>query len=254
MTASSDNGRSLSGKVALVTGGATGIGRACTLRFAQRGADVVINYSRSASDADEVATFARGLDVRAMAVQADVSDDAAVRSMVATVESEMGRIDYLVNCAGVTRFVDADALDELRTEDWDDAMAVNARGAFQCVRAASPALRACRGSAVLIGSTAGLTGKGSSIAYAASKATVPTLAKSLALSLAPEARVNAVSPGIVQTRWVDGREEHVRRLAAATPLGRICQPDEVASVAVFLAADAAFVTGQNIVVDGGQFL
>jgi 3-oxoacyl-[acyl-carrier protein] reductase len=250
MTPSGD----LSGRVALVTGGATGIGRACVERFAEGGADVVVNFSRSAEDAEATAEQARAAGVRASIVKADVSDERAVHAMVHEALATFGRIDYLVNSAGTTKFVPEADLAGLAAEDWDRIFAVNVRGLFNCCSAVSEELRKAGGAIVNVGSASGFTGKGSSVPYAASKAAVSTLTKSLARALAPQVRVNAVAPGIVDTRWVAGREEHVRRLSEATPLGRVCTPEEIAVVIHFLAVEASFVTGQTVVIDGGAFL
>jgi 3-oxoacyl-[acyl-carrier protein] reductase len=137
-------------------------------------------------------------------------------------------------------------------EVWDEIFAVNVRGPFQVIRAALPLLRASGGSVVNVTSVAGLQGHGSSIPYAASKAALNTMTKSLARALAPQVRVNAVAPGPVRTRWLAGREEMVNQSLKLTPLGRAAEPDDVADAVVFLALDQALMTGQVVVVDGGR--
>jgi 3-oxoacyl-[acyl-carrier protein] reductase len=241
-------------KVALITGGGTGIGRAVALQLAARGIDIAVNYSRSAQEARETAAEAQKLGIEALALQADVADDAQVRNMIETTVQHFGRLDYLVNSAGTTRFVAAGDLEGLTGEYWDDIMAVNVKGVFFACRAAAPHLKKTGGAIVTVTSIAGFTGKGSSIAYAASKAAAISLTKSLAQILAPEIRVNSVAPGIVLTRWVAGREDHVARLGADTPLGRVCGPEDVADVIVPLLLTAGMVTGQTIIVDGGAIL
>ncbi len=244
----------MQGKVALITGGGTGIGRAVALRLAQEGAYIAINYSRSEQEALTVQSEVEALGCKAKAFRADVADDAAVRPMIAAVIQEFGHLDILVNNAGMTHFVEHADLDGLRDEYWDDMINVNVKGLFHCCRAAAPELKKQRGCIVNITSIAGITGLGSSIAYAASKAAAISVTKSLARVLAPEVRVNAVAPGIVQTRWVAGQDEHIKRLAEGTPLGGVAAPDDVAEVVFSLIANARFVTGQNIVVDGGMFI
>jgi 3-oxoacyl-[acyl-carrier protein] reductase len=244
----------LSNRVAVVTGGATGIGAACVAHFAHAGANVVVNYSRSADEAEETAARARAAGVDALTYRADVADEAAVGEMMKATIDELNRIDFLVNSAGTTKFVDEGDFEGLAAGDWDRIFDVNVQGVFNASRHAAPQLRAAGGAIVNVGSIAGHTGRGSSVAYAASKGAVATLTKSLARALAPEVRVNAVAPGIVMTRWVAGREDHVQRLSAGTPLGRVCEPEEIARVVVFLAAEATFVTGQTLVVDGGALL
>jgi 3-oxoacyl-[acyl-carrier protein] reductase len=237
----------------LVTGGATGIGKECSVRFAEAGFDVGVNYSRSQDDAKATIDQIRAGGGNAVAIQANVADDDSVRSMIDQVEHEFGRLDVLVNSAGVTRFVDAVDLDGLTEADWHHVMDVNVRGLFQCTRAAAHLLRTTNGAVVNIGSTAGIVARGSSIAYAASKAAAHSVSQALARVLAPDVRVNTVAPGIVDTRWVSGREDHVQRLSATTPLQRVCTPEEVAAVVFFLATEASFMTGQTVVVDGGMF-
>ena len=241
-------------KVALVTGGGTGIGRAISLALAALSIDVAVNYSRSQQEALDTAAAIEKIGGKALTVQANVANDTEVRAMVQTVVEQFGQLDYVVNCAGTTVYVDMPDLEGLQPEFWDEIMAVNVKGLFSVCRAAAPHLKKTRGSIVNITSVAGITGMGSSIAYAASKAAAISVTKSLARVLAPEVRVNSVAPGIVLTRWVDGREAHVKKLGEHTPLGRCCNAEDVADVAVPLLVNATMMTGQTVVVDGGAFL
>ncbi len=241
-------------KVALVTGGGTGIGKSTSMRLSGQGAIVVVNYSRSAREAKETVEEIMSSGGTAFDMRADVSKDSEVRQMVKAVVERFGRLDILVNNAGVTDFVAHDDLEGLSEEYWDRAVAVNVKGTFFCCRAAAPHLRAHRGCIVNVASIAGMTGLGSSIAYCASKAGVISVTKSLARVLAPEVRVNSVSPGIVLTRWVDGKEDHVERLSKGTPMQRACNADDVSEVILCLVQNAGMMTGQNVVVDGGMFL
>ena len=241
-------------KVALVTGGGTGIGRAISIALADLSIDVAVNYSRSQQEAlDTVAAIEKN-GGKAIVVQANVAKDAEVRTMVQTVVEQFGQLDYVVNCAGTTVYVDMPDLEGLKPEHWDEIMDVNVKGLFSVCRAAAPHLKKTHGSIVNITSVAGVTGMGSSIAYAASKAAAISVTKSLARVLAPEVRVNSVAPGIVLTRWVEGREAHVKKLGEHTPLGRCCSAEDVADVAVPLLVNATMMTGQTVVVDGGAFL
>lgn len=244
----------LKGKVALITGAATGIGRATALRLAREGVHVTINYSRSEQEARVTQAEVETHGVQSLLYQADVSNDEAVRLIVKETIQTFGRLDILINNAGVTDFVDHRDLEGLKEEYWDRVMNVNVKGMFHCCRAAADELRKQKGCIINITSIAGMTGLGSSIAYAASKAAAISVTKSLARVMAPDVRVNSISPGIVQTRWVEGQEEHIHRLAEGTPLGRIASPEDVSEVAYSLLAHSHFVTGQNIVVDGGMFM
>ncbi len=244
----------LKGKAALITGGATGMGRAIALRLAREGVDIAVNYSRSEKEALETKSAVEACGVKGITSQADVAHDGQVRGMVAATIEAFGRLDILVNSAGMTYFVELPDLEGLKEEHWDRIMGVNVRGVFQCCRAAAVELRRRKGCIVNITSVAGITGMGSSIAYAASKAAEISVTKSLARVLAPEVRVNGIAPGIVMTRWVAGKEEHVKRYAEGTPLGRIAEADDIAEVAYSIIANMNFVTGQNIVVDGGAFI
>ena len=241
-------------KVALITGGATGIGRSVALGLARMGINVAINYSRSENDAVNTVAELKATGVDAVAIKADVSVDADARTLVSSTIDRFGRLDYLVNSAGTTVYVAMDDLEGLQPEHWDRIMDVNVKGMFWVCRAAAPHLKTSQGSIVNITSIAGMTGMGSSIAYAASKAAAICVTKSLARTLAPEVRVNSVAPGIVMTRWVDGREDHVRRLGEHTPLGRVCDADDVADVVIPVLTAASMMTGQTVVIDGGAFM
>jgi 3-oxoacyl-[acyl-carrier protein] reductase len=238
-------------KAALITGGATGIGKEVALMLAAKGIDIAINYSRSEKDAMNTAALVQAAGVTCLPQKANVADDQQVRAMVENIVRHFGRLDYVVNGAGMTDFVDMADLEGLKEEHWDRAMAVNVKGLFFVSRAASGPLRKACGSMVNIASLAGLNGRGSSIAYAAAKAAAISVTKSLAVVLAPEVRVNCVAPGPVLSRWMAGREENVQKIAAATPLGRVCKPENVAEVIVPLLLSASMVTGQTVLIDGG---
>jgi 3-oxoacyl-[acyl-carrier protein] reductase len=239
-------------KVALVTGSATGAGRAIALRFAQNGYAVAINYSRSEADAKETLAQVEKLGVRALLCKATVADDKLVRAMVDRCRLELGGLDVLVNNAGMTHFIPHTDLEAVSDEIWDEIFQVNLKGAFYASRAAMPLLKARKGSIVNVSSVAGLQGHGSSIPYSASKAAMNCMTQSLARAFGPEVRVNAVAPGPIQTRWLVGHEEHVEKAVAQTPLKRAATPDDVADVVWFLAAGTTLVTGQVVVVDGGR--
>lgn len=239
-------------RVALVTGSATGIGRASAILFAERGLDVCVNYSRSEADAKETVQAVARRGAKALLVRANVADDRAVRSMVERCQSELGGLDVLVNNAATTHFVAHRKLEALTESMWDEILAVNLKGAFFCCRASAPLLQERRGSIVNIASVAGVSGTGSSIAYAASKGGLITMTKSLAAALAPEIRVNAVCPGPVTTRWLKDHQPMVDAAVAITPLKRPSTPKDIAQVAVFLALDAGMMTGQALLVDGGR--
>jgi len=239
----------------LVTGGGTGIGRACSLAFAREGAAVAVNYSRSEAEAEDTAAEIREGGGQSLAIKANVASDEELRRMVDEVAQVYGRLDILVNNAGTTNFVPHDDLEGLTEQDWDEVMAVNVKGTFFASRAAAKVMRKRDGGAIVnIASIAGLTGMGSSIAYCASKAAILSMTKSLARVLAPEIRVNAVSPGITLTRWVEGFGDFVEMNIQKTPLKRGAGPEDIADAVLFLVSGTTFVTGENLVVDGGKIL
>ena len=243
----------LQGKAALVTGGGTGIGRAIALLLARHGAAVAVNYSRSDAEAQDTVEAIEKLGGRAIKVCADVADNAAVTAMVAAVVREFGRLDVLVNNAGWTKFTEFKDLDAVDDELWDRTLGVNVKGPFFCARAAAmPMRQAGAGVVVNVSSIAGLLARGSSIPYVVSKAALNTLTRALARTLAPEIRVNAVAPGVVDTRWVSGQDAFVRGAQLQTPMRRIATPEDVAQVVLSLIVSNDFVTGQILAVDGGM--
>ena len=239
-------------KVALITGSATGIGKACAVRFAREGYAVAVNYSRSVTEAEETLGQVRGLGVPVILCQANVADEGAVRAMVQRCREELGGLDLLVNNAGTTRFIDHKDLDALTDEVWDEIFQVNLKGTFYACRAALPLLQERAGCIVNITSVAGLQGQGSSIPYAASKAALNCMTKSLARAFAPKVRVNAVAPGPVLTRWLAHRRDHIERSLDSIPMRRAATPDDIADATAFLALGTTLMTGQVIVVDGGR--
>jgi 3-oxoacyl-[acyl-carrier protein] reductase len=245
----------LEGKAALVTGGGVGVGRAVALDLARRGASVAVNYSRSAAEAESVVAEIGKLGARAIAVQADVGRDDQARAMVEKAKKAFGRLDVLVNNAGVTRFIDHADLEKVGIEDWDFIFRTNVWGTFVSTRAAAPAIKQAGGGAVVnVSSVAGVYGTGSSIPYCASKAAINNMTVTLARALAPTVRVNAVAPGFVDTRWWSEREhkDAIKELAAAaSPLKKICQPEDVSKVVLDLVT-SDLITGQVLVVDGGM--
>ncbi len=250
----------LSGKSAIVTGSAVGVGRSTALALAARGANVVVNYSRSEEEARETAAEVERLGTKALLVRADVSRDEDVRAMVASALDAFGSIDVLVNNAATTAFVNFADLEGLTEEMWDRILAVNLKGPFFCSRAVAGAMKAAgQGAIVNIASVAGVRAVGSSIAYAASKAGLINLTVALARVLAPQVRVNCVAPGFIDTRWLRQGlgplfEPARQRTAEQTPLGRVATPEDITQVVLSLIEGADFVTGQTIVADGGGII
>ncbi len=243
----------LSGAAALVTGGGTGTGRACAEALAELGVAVCVNYSRSATEANEVADGIIERGGRAVTYQASVGDESQVRAMVEAVADEFGRLDIVINCAGITYFAPHDQLELMTDEKWDEIQQINLKGSFYTVRCAEKYLQASPcASVVSIASIAGIHGSGSSIAYVVSKAGQIALTKSLARSLAP-IRVNAIAPGVILTRWVSGKDEFIASYIDRTVLGTACTPEDIAHACLYLC-QATTVTGQTLVLDSGFLL
>jgi 3-oxoacyl-[acyl-carrier protein] reductase len=175
-----------------------------------------------------------------------------VRAMVAQCREKLGGLDVLVNNAATTHFIDHTDLEAATDEVWDEILSVNLKGTFYCCRAALPLLKERNGCIVNVTSVAGFNGTGSSIPYAASKAALNCMTKSLARAFGPQVRVNAVAPGPVTTRWLAGRQDLIDRYVQQAPLGRAASPEDIAEAVEFLALSASLMTGQVLVVDGGR--
>jgi len=249
------------GKVALVTGGGTGVGRATALALAERGCHVAVNYSRSKAEAETTATDVERAGVRGIPIRADVAHDADCRRLVEVTVAELGRLDVLVQSAGTTSFIPHANLEDVTDEDWEKIFAVNVKGKYQCARAAKGPMEAAgAGSIVNVSSVAGIAGVGSSIPYCASKAAANNLTITLARVLAPKIQVNAVAPGFITGRWLrEGLGEAAYRavkaaMEARAPLGKVCDPEDVADAIVSLVTGSALVTGQVLPVEGGMLI
>ena len=241
---------------ALVTGGATGIGRSAVLALARAGFDVAVNYSSSETAARETAAAAEKLGAGTLLVRCDVSDEKAVRAMLRAVEQRFQRLDVLINNAGTTASWKPRDLETLSLEEWDRVFAVNVRGLFQVTRAAVPLLKKNQGCVINTASIVGLRPGPQPLPYAASKAAVVNLTKTLAWNLGPEIRVNAVAPGWMEGDWMkrmlkDKYGELMEKRAKAAPLGRVVTADDVAETMMSLIQSNRFVTGEVIVIDGG---
>ncbi len=248
------------GKVAIVTGGGTGVGRATALELARRGCSVLVNYSRSKDAAEATASEVEALGARGLALRADVAEDTACRILVETAVRELGALHILVNNAGTTVFVPHAELEGLADEDWLQLLRVNLLGAFHCARAASGAMQSSSGGEIVnVSSVAGIIGTGSSIPYCASKAALNNLTLTLARVLAPSIRVNAVAPGFIEGDWLKqglgpAYDAVKSAMEQRAPLGRVCQPEDVARAIVSLVTGSDLVTGQILACEGGMLL
>lgn len=245
----------LKGKVAIVTGGARGIGAAIARKLAGEGADIVVNDIAAGDSGDQLVAELNAAGNRAVFIAADISKADQAKQLVAESIEKMGRIDILVNNAGITR---DNLIMRMSEEEWDSVIAVNLKGTFNCIQAATrPMLKQRSGAIVNLASVVGVAGNPGQANYSASKAGVIGLTKTAAKELASRGvRVNAVAPGFIETEMTKKLpEEYTGKLKDVIPLGVFGTPENVADVVAFLAGDdAAYVTGEVIKIDGGLFI
>ena len=241
------------GRVAVVTGGGRGIGRAIAARFAEEGANVVISYRSNDAAAEETAQKVRDAGAKCEIFKGDVASPEDVQALFAGVSDAFGRVDILVNNAGITR---DNLMMRMKEDEFDEVLRTNLKGTYLCTRAAlRPMVRARWGRIVNVGSVVGLVGNAGQANYAASKAGIIGFTKSVAREVAQRGiTVNAVAPGYVETELTGGLPEGVKeQILAQVPSGRFGEPEEVAEVVAFLSGEGAgYITGQTIAVDGGM--
>ena len=248
-------------KVAIVTGSATGVGAATAVLLAEKGCNVVINYSRSKEEAMATAQLVEQHNVECIVFKADVSNDDECKSMVKAAIKKWGKIDYLVNNAGKTKFNPFENLDGLSGEDFLDIYSVNVVGPYQMIKAVVPYMKQQGGGAIVNDSSlAGINGVGSSIAYVTSKAALNIMTKSLAHVLGPEIRINTVAPGPIQTRWLKGGmgdeaySALIEQAENELPLKQVATAEDVAETLVWFLEGAKLITGEVLIVDSGAHL
>lgn len=245
----------LDGQVAIVTGASRGIGRAIVIALAKVGAKVVVNYAGNTAAAEEVRKLITDNGGQAITVQADVANQEAVDSLVRQTIEAYGKIDILINNAGITR---DNLLMRMKEEDWDAVMNTNLKGLFYCTKAVSKSMMKQRsGKIINMTSVVGIMGNAGQANYAAAKAGVIGFTKSMAKELASRGiTVNAIAPGFIATDMTHGLSDQVKEdLAAKIPLNRLGTPEDVAAAAVFLATDSAnYITGQTLNIDGGMVM
>jgi len=252
----------LQGRVALITGGAGGIGGAVVRSLVKAGVGgVAINYRKSAKDADDLAAEMDRSGAKTLAIQADVRSDDQVRAMMKRIQAHFGRLDIVVNNAGVTHWVKLSDLEGLTDAIWDEILDVNVKGAFRCARAAAKLLEENQGMIVNVSSISGVLAPTtmSSLAYGTAKAALIYMTRGLAVAMAPKVRVNCVAPAFTDTPWMSqhfGADylQVIAKASAGYPMQRIATPEDVAGAILGLVTGGDFVTGQTLIVDGGLSL
>jgi acetoacetyl-CoA reductase len=254
MDAHENGGRSLKGRVALVTGASRGIGRAIAIELGRRGSNVAINFRAGAAHAESAARQIAEFGVECITIQGDVSKKDEARRIVQAVLDKWQRLDILVNNAGITR---DKSLRKMTDEDWAEVISVNLNGTFYCTSAALPAMINQKyGRIINISSVVGQAGAFGQANYSASKGGIIAFTKTLALEMAKfNITANAIAPGYTSTEMVQAiPEEIANQIKAKIPLGRFAEPEEVAKAAAFLAADGDYITGQELNVNGGVYM
>ena len=254
--------KDLTNRVAIVTGSSSGVGAATARLLASQGCRVVINYNSNAAGAEEVASDCAATGAETLVFKANVANDEDCVALAQAANEEWGRVDALVNNAGTTKFVDHANLSGLSAEDFQRIYSVNVVGAYQMTRAVNPLMNAREegGAVVNVASTAGITGIGSCVAYAASKGAMVTMTLSLARALGPKLRINAVCPGFIEGDWLKegyGDERYSNLMAhnrENAPLGVTATPETVADAILHFITGPQVVTGETLIVDGGRHL
>jgi 3-oxoacyl-[acyl-carrier protein] reductase len=252
----------LQGRVALITGGAGGIGGAVVRSLVKAGVGgVAINYRKSAKDADDLAAEMERSGAKTLAIQGDVRSDDQVRAMMKKIQAHFGRLDIVVNNAGVTHWVKLSDLEGLTDAVWDEILDVNVKGAFRCARAAAKLLEENQGMIVNVSSISGVLAPTtmSSLAYGTAKAALIYMTRGLAVAMAPKVRVNCVAPAFTDTPWMSqhfGADylQVIAKASAGYPMQRIATPEDIAGAILGLVTGGDFVTGQTLIVDGGLSL
>ncbi len=252
----------LNGRVAVVTGGAGGIGAAVARSLAKAGiSGLAVNYRKSAGEAEELAQEITRGGVKAIAVQANVQSDEDVRAMIDQIGATFGRLDIVINNAGMTHWVKLADLEALTDLIWDEILDVNVKGAFRCARAAAVLLGVSEGMIVNVSSISGVLAPStmSSLAYGTAKAALIYMTRALAVAMAPKVRVNCVAPAFTDTPWMSRHfgaayQDVIAKASAGYPLQRIASPNDIAGAILGLITGGDFVTGQTLIVDGGLSL